>query len=288
MNSDIFYKTIEIDGLEIFYREAGSPEKPAILLLHGFPTSSFMFRNLIAELKDKYHLIAPDYPGFGHSSFPQMSEFDYSFENFSHVIEKFVADIGLKKFSLYVQDYGAPVGFRVVTRRPELLECLIVQNANAYETGIGKLFDPIIAVWTDKNPQKVQQVMDLFELPITRFQYIDGANDASKISPDTWRFDQFLMDRPHNKEMQFKLQDDYQNNPPQYPTWHKMFREKQPPTLIVWGEHDQFFTKEGALAYGEDLHNIEYSFYPSGHFALEEYAAEIGAKIDDFLTRNLK
>ena len=287
MSNRIFYKTVKVDNIDIFYREAGSPDKPAILLLHGFPTSSFMFRNLISELQDKYYLVAPDYPGFGYSSFLSMNEFEYSFENLSRIVEKFLEAIGLNRFSLYIQDYGAPVGLRIVTRRPELLECLIVQNANAYEKGIGPIFDPIIDVWTDRSAEKVQKVMDLFELSVTRFQYIDGASNASLISPDTWQLDQCLMDRPGNKEVQFQLQYDYRNNPPQYPSWHKMFREKQPPTLIVWGENDQFFTKEGAMEYGKDLQNIEYNFYPSGHFALEEFYVEIAAKIDDFLIRNI-
>lgn len=288
MNNLVAYKTVGVDGLEIFYREAGSPDKPTILLLHGFPTSSFMFRNLINELKDRFHLVAPDYPGFGYSSFLAASEFEYSFENLSRVIEKFINVIGLKRFSLYIQDYGAPVGLRIVTRRPELLECLIVQNANAYEKGIGKLFDPIIAAWTDTSAEARQKVYDLFELRVTRFQYTDGASDLTRISPDTWTLDQALMERPGNKDVQFQLQYDYQNNPPQYPAWQRMFREHQPPTLIVWGERDQFFTKEGALEYAKDLPNIEYSFYPSGHFALEEFNVEIAAKIDGFLTSHLK
>lgn len=288
MRNRTFYRTVKVDDLDIFYREAGSPDKPAILLLHGFPTSSFMFRNLINELKGKYYLVAPDYPGFGYSSFPPMTEFEYSFENISQVIEKFLDAIGLNQFSLYIQDYGAPVGLRIVSRRPELLQCLIVQNANAYEKGIGPIFDPIIDVWTDQSAEKIQKVMDLFELPTTRFQYTDGASNASRISPDTWHLDQCLMDRPGNKDVQFQLQYDYRNNPPQYPRWHQMFRETQPPTLIVWGENDQFFTKDGALAYGQDLENIEYNFYPSGHFALEEFYAEIAAKMDDFLTRNAR
>lgn len=288
MDNCVVYKTIEVEGLEVFYREAGSPEKPTLLLLHGFPTSSFMFRNLIDELKNMFHLVAPDYPGFGYSSFPKPDEFEYSFENLSQVMEKFVDSIGLKKFSLYVQDYGAPVGLRIVTRRPELLECLVVQNANAYEKGIGPLFDSIIAMWSDQSAEKKQKVMDLFELPVTRFQYVDGASDVSRIAPDTWHLDQALMDRPGNKEVQFRLQYDYRTNLPQYPSWHEMFRDRQPPTLVVWGEQDQFFTKDGALAYGKDLRNIEYNFFPSGHFALEEFHVEIARKISDFLTRNVK
>lgn len=286
--SKVSYKTAKVNGLNIFYREAGPKDAPTILLLHGFPTSSFMFRNLIEDLKGKYHLIAPDYPGFGYSSFPKVDEFDYTFDNLSVVIEKFVGVAGIKKFSLYIQDYGSPVGLRMVTRRPELLECLIVQNANAYPKGIGPVFDPIIAVWTDQSPEKKQKVMDLFELPVTRFQYTDGASDITKISLDTYYLDQQFMDREGNKDEQFQLQYDYRNNPPQYANWHKMFRAKQPPTLVVWGENDQFFTKEGALEYGVDIENIEFNFYPTGHFALEELHGEISQKIDDFLTRNVK
>lgn len=247
-----------------------------------------MFRNLINDLKGKYHLIAPDYPGFGYSSFPKVKDFSYTFENLSSVIEMFIDKVNLKKFSLYIQDYGAPVGLRIVTRRPDMLECLIVQNANAYPKGIGPIFDPIIAVWTDASPEKKQKVMDLFEFPVTKFQYVDGASDTTKISPDTYHLDQQFMDREGNKEVQFQLQYDYRNNPPQYPYWHKMFQQKQPPTIVVWGENDQFFTKEGALEYGKDLKNIEFHFYPTGHFALEEYHFEISQKIDEFLTRNLK
>ena len=282
------YKTVTVDGLDIFYREAGPKNAPVILLLHGFPTSSFMFRNLIEELKDEYRLIAPDYPGFGYSSFPAVNRFDYSFDNLSEVMEKFIDTLGITKFSLYIQDYGAPVGLRIVSRRPELLQCLIVQNANAYENGIGPIFDPIIAVWTDQSPQKKQKVMDLFELPVTKFQYVDGATNPAAISPDTYHLDQHFMDRPGNKDVQFQLQYDYRNNPPQYPKWHKMFQEHQPPTLVVWGENDKFFTKEGALEYQKDLNTIEYHFYPSGHFALEEYYEEIAREIDQFLTVHLK
>lgn len=284
----IYYKTVKVNGLDIFYREAGPKDAPTILLLHGFPTSSFMFRNLINDLKGKYHLVAPDYPGFGYSSFPKVNKYEYTFDNLSTTIEKFIDVLHIKKFSLYIQDYGSPVGLRIVSRRPELLECLIVQNANAYPKGIGPVFDPIIAVWTDQSPEKKQKVMDLFELPITKFQYTDGASDTTKINPDTYYLDQQFMDREGNKEVQFQLQYDYRNNPPQYPTWHKMFREKQPPTLIVWGENDQFFTKEGALEYGVDLKDIEFNFYPTGHFALEEFHTEISQKIDSFLTRKIK
>ena len=288
-SSSVKYQTIQIDDLNIFYRESGPKDAPNILLLHGFPTSSFMFRNLVENLKDRYHLIAPDYPGFGYSSFPALEEFDYTFDHLSEVIEKFIDAVGLNKFSLYIQDYGSPIGLRVVTRRPELLECLIVQNANAYPKGIGPIFDPIVAIWTDpNNPEKRQKVMDLFELSVTKFQYTDGASDTLNVSPDTYHLDQFFMDRPGNKEVQYQLQYDYRNNPPLYLQWHEMFRKKQPPTLVVWGENDQFFTKEGALEFENDLNDIEFNFYPSGHFALEEFHEDIAEKIDLFLKSRSK
>ncbi len=281
--SQIHYKTLEVEGINIFYRDAGPLDGPTILLLHGFPTSSHMYRNLIHNLKGKYRLIAPDYPGFGFSDFPDLQSFEYSFEHLSQVMESFIKLLELKSFSLYVQDYGAPIGFRIIHRHPEWLDCLIIQNANAYEKGIGPIFDPILSVWSDPSPANKKRVTDLFEFPTTRFQYEDGASDPSRIAPETYHLDQLLMDRPGNKEIQFLLQYDYRNNPPQYPLWHAMFRSVQPPTLVVWGENDQFFTKEGALAYSEDLKKIEFNFYPAGHFALEEYHEDIAAKIDTFL-----
>jgi len=283
----VHYHTIEVDGLDIFYREAGPADAPVLLLLHGFPTSSFMYRHLLAGLGDRYRVIAPDYPGFGYSSFPAPADFAYTFDRLSEVLEGFVDALGLSRFSLYVQDYGAPVGLRLVTRRPALLQCLIVQNANAYPVGIGPIFEPIMATWTDPSPAKKQKVMELFELPVTHFQYENGASDRTRISPDTYTLDQSLLDRPGNKEAQFQLQYDYRNNPPQYPAWHKMFRQVQPPTLVVWGENDPFFTKEGALAYAQDLPVIEYHFYPGGHFVLEEFHEDITARIGDFLGRHL-
>lgn len=283
----IHYRTLRVDDIDIFYREAGPTTAPVLLLLHGFPTSSHMFRNLLILLKDRYRLIAPDYPGFGYSSFPAPDTFEYTFDHLSKVMEKFIDQLGLSHFSLYIQDYGAPVGLRIVTRRPELLDCLIVQNANAYPEGIGPLFDPIVALWEEQSEANKQQVMALFELPITRFQYEEGTTDKHRISPDTYHLDQALMDRPGNKQVQLALQYDYRTNPPEYPHWHALFRQHQPPTLVVWGENDPFFTKQGALAYQQDLTNIEYHFYPSGHFVLEEFGEEIAQKIDTFLSTHL-
>lgn len=283
----IHYRTLRVDSIDIFYREAGPVNAPVLLLLHGFPASSHMFRNLFPLLKHRYRLIAPDYPGFGYSSFPPVEEFEYTFEHLSEVMEKFIDGLGLSCFSLYIQDYGAPVGLRIVTRRPELLDCLIVQNANAYPEGIGPLFDPIVALWEDQSAENRQKVLDLFEAPVTRFQYEEGASDKGRITPHTYHLDQLFMDRTGNKQVQLALQYDYRTNPPQCPRWHELFRHKQPPTLVVWGENDPFFTKQGALAYGKDLSNIEYHFYPSGHFLLEEFGQDVAARIDSFLATHL-
>jgi pimeloyl-ACP methyl ester carboxylesterase len=286
-SNPVHYRFVKIDGLSVFYREAGPSDAPVILLMHGFPSSSFMFRNLINDLKDKYHVIAPDYPGFGHSSAPHINEFDYTFENLSFTMEKFVDAIGIKKFSMYIQDYGAPVGLRLVTRRPELLQCLIVQNGNAYEDGLSESWAPLKAIWTDPDDhEKKQKVMDFMLLEGTRYQYLEGVGDSSVISPDTYTFDQALLDRPGSKQAQYQLFYDYRNNVRDYHLFHEMFRKNQPPTLIVWGEQDVFFTRQGAMAYGRDIKNIKFNFYKTGHFALEEYGAEIALKIDTFLQEN--
>lgn len=283
----VYYRTVKVGDLDIFYREAGSADAPVLLLLHGFPSSSFMYRNLINELKDNYHILAPDYPGFGFSSFPDNRSFEYTFENISKEIESFVDQLGLTRFSMYIQDYGSPVGFRLATRRPELLECLIVQNGNAYEIGLGEPWNAIKAFWRNpENPVNQQTIRDFFQLPVTRFQYEAGVSDNARISPESYHLDQFLLNRPGNKEVQYKLMYDYRSNVQAYPQWQQMLRKRQPPTLIVWGENDPFFTKEGALSYAKDVKNITYHFYPTGHFALEEYYEDIASKIDQFLLKN--
>ena len=287
-NNPVYYKKIKVDGLDIFYREAGPKDAPVILLLHGFPSSSFMFRNLINELKDSYHIIAPDYPGFGYSSIPDISEFEYSFDMLSKTMERFIDKLEIKKLSMYIQDYGAPVGLRLLTRRPELLNCLIVQNGNAYEEGLGEAWAPLKAIWTDPgSPEKKKQVINFMNFEGTKFQYAEGVNDLTTLSPDTYTLDQFLLERKGVKEIQYQLLYDYRNNIKDYPLFHKMFREKQPPVLVVWGENDVFFLKEGALAYSRDIKNIEFNFYKTGHFALEEYYEDIAVKIGLFLQKNL-
>jgi pimeloyl-ACP methyl ester carboxylesterase len=283
----VHYRSISVNGVRIFYREAGPADAPVLLLLHGFPSSSFMFRDLIATLKDRYHIIAPDYPGFGQSDVPGVNHFEYSFDNLSRVMEKFIDQLGITSFSMYIQDYGAPVGLRLVVRRPELLHCLIVQNGNAYEEGFADTWAPLKAIWSDRDdPNKKKAVMDFMQLSGTRFQYLAGVKDSSRISPDTYTYDQFLLERPGVKELQYELLYDYRNNVKDYPVFQRFFRTRQPPTLVVWGEHDVFFTKTGALAFSRDLRKIEFNFYPTGHFALEEYAEEIAKKVDAFLQKH--
>ena len=285
MRHPVLYKTIRLDGLDIFYREAGDTNKKTILLLHGFPGSSFMFRNLIDELKDQFHVIAPDYPGFGFSSFPLPQTFEFSFEEISKVVEHFVDSLRLKKCYIYIQDYGAPVGLRLIHRRPELLEGLIVQNGNAYAEGLGKPWDEIKSFWQNPHkPENQKTIMNFFELPVTRFQYEAGMSNPQRLSPESYYLDQYLLDRPGSKKLQLRLMYDYRNNLNEYPNWQRTLRTIQPRVLVAWGENDPFFTKEGALAYMRDIHDITYRFYPTGHFALEEFHEDIANEIINFIS----
>ncbi|MFB3090678.1 MAG: alpha/beta fold hydrolase [Gammaproteobacteria bacterium] len=305
-NSDISYKTVEIEGLDVFYREAGDPNNPTILLLHGFPTSSHMFRDLIPQLSDEYHLIAPDYPGYGHSSMPSIDEFEYSFDNMANIVDQFIDKVGLKSYSLYLMDYGAPIGFRIATKHPERIEGLIIQNGNAYDEGIDNNFwEPIKAYWKDRDA--VNQGLDndwwknvkkaynnpnmsnddalrfLFTLGATKWQYTKGVRDINAISPDTWDHVQPLLDREGNQEIQLEMFYSYGTNPPLYPEWQAYLREHQPPTLIVWGKNDEIFPAAGAHPYKRDLKVVDFHLLDTGHFALEEDSEVIAAHIRRFL-----
>jgi pimeloyl-ACP methyl ester carboxylesterase len=284
---NIRYKTIVVDGLEIFYREAGLDDAPTILLLHGFPTSSHMFRNLIPALSDKFHLVAPDYPGFGNSSMPKVDEFDYTFDHFAEIIDSFIEKLGLKIYSLYVMDYGAPVGYRIAAKHPERVESLIVQNGNAYEEGLMEFWDPIKAYWKEKSKENADVLKNnLLTIEATKWQYTNGVRDPETIAPENWFHDQYLMDRPGNKDIQLQMFYDYGSNPPLYPEWQAYFREYQPPTLIVWGKNDYIFPAEGAHPYRRDLKNVEFHLLDTGHFALEEDGDFIAGRIRDFLEKN--
>jgi pimeloyl-ACP methyl ester carboxylesterase len=287
--SNVEYKTLTIEGQEIFYREAGSPNNPTILLLHGYPTSSFMFRNLITALSGKYHLIAPDYPGFGNSSMPLVTEFEYTFDHLADIVDQFITAKGLTKYSLYVMDYGAPVGYRIATRHPERVQALLVQNGNAYEEGLSPFWDPIRAFWADpQNEEHIKGMKATSQLDFTKWQYLTGVRDAAKISPDTWVHDQSKLDRPGNVDIQLALFYSYSSNPKRYPEWQEFFRKYQPPTLITWGANDEIFPASGAKAYLKDLPSAELHLLDTGHFALEEDGTVITSLIDDFLTRNVK
>jgi pimeloyl-ACP methyl ester carboxylesterase len=282
------YKTIEVEGLEIFYREAGPETAPTIILLHGFPTSSHMFRNLIPALSDKFHVVAPDYPGYGYSSMPKVDEFDYTFDRIAEVIDSFIEKLGLKKYSLYVFDYGAPVGFRIAAKHPERVEALIVQNGNAYDEGLLDFWKPIRAYWKDKTKENADVLKNsLLTIEATKWQYTNGFRNPETIAPDNWVHDQYLMERPGNKDIQLQLFYDYRSNPPLYPQWQAYFREYQPPTLIAWGKNDYIFPGEGAFPYKRDLKNIEFHLLDTGHFALEEDGDLIASLIRDFLKKNL-
>jgi pimeloyl-ACP methyl ester carboxylesterase len=287
VNQATTYKTVKIDGLNIFYREAGDRTKPTILLLHGFPTSSFMFRNLISQLADKYHLVAPDYPGFGQSSMPKVTEFEYTFDNLANVIEKFTEKLNLKTYSLYVQDYGAPVGYRLAVKHPERVHALIVQNGNAYKEGLLDFWIPLKAYWKDKSDENAAKLSEFFKVGATKWQYTHGTRQPENQNPDTWTIDQAGLDRPGNKEIQLALFYDYGKNPILYPIWQAYFRRYQPPTLIVWGKNDYIFPAEGAEPYKRDLKNLEFHLLDTGHFALEEESENIAQFIRAFLERNL-
>jgi pimeloyl-ACP methyl ester carboxylesterase len=275
------YATVR--GLKVFYREAGSKTSPTIVLLHGFPSSSHMFRDLIPQLADKLHVIAPDYIGFGYSDAPDVSNFDYTFDNLAAHVEELLFDIlGLKKFSIYVQDYGAPVGYRIASKHPDAIEGIVVQNGNAYVEGIGAAFDPMKPFWTNRNPETERPVRDLLKKETTIFQYTHGAKDVSRISPDSYTVDQFFLDRPGNDSIQLNLLYNYQSNLALCEGWHKFFRNKRPKTLIVWGKNDPFFTVEGAQAYLRDIPKAELHLLDTGHFALEESCEFIAQQIVRF------
>lgn len=282
------YKTEKVAGLDIFYREAGPKDAPTLLLLHGFPTSSHMFRDLIPQLSDRYHIIAPDYPGYGHSSAPTASEFEYTFDHLAEVMDRFVQQIGLQKYSLYLMDYGAPIGFRLATAHPERVQTLVIQNGNAYDEGIDNEFwAPIKKYWADRSKENGDALRAFLSLEGTKWQYIHGVRDVNAISPDTWAHVQPLLDRPGNQEIQLALFYSYGSNPPLYPEWQAYLRKYQPPTLIVWGKNDEIFPAAGAFPYQRDLNDVELHLLDTGHFALEEDGEAIAATMRSFLQRHL-
>ena len=280
----VLYKAAKIDGLKIFYREAGPKQGPSVVLLHGFPSSSHMFRELMPLLADKYHVIAPDYPGYGYSDAPPADEFSYTFDHLAEVIDHFLDQQKITRYSIYIQDYGSPVGFRLATRHPERIQAIITQNGNAYDEGLAPFWaEYLYPYWKERNPETEAKVRELLTLETTKFQYQQGYRDAAHISPDTWTFDQAGLDRPCNDRIQLDLFYDYRVNPPLYPKWHQYLRDKQPPVLAVWGKNDPIFSAPGAEAFLRDDPKTELHLLDTGHFALEEDAPEIGRLIHAFL-----
>ena len=306
----VYHRTKQIDGLDIFYREAGDPSRPTVLLLHGFPTSSHMFRNLMPALADEFHLVAPDFPGFGNSSMPAVDKFDYTFDRLSQIVDRLVTELGVQQYSLYLMDYGAPVGFRIATAHPERVQALTIQNGNAYDEGIDNDFwEPIKAYWQDRGavdrgldnnfwknvkaayeqPNMVNEdaLRFLVTLGATQWQYTNGVRNKEGISPDNWHVTQRLLDRPANEAIQLQLFYDYGSNPPHYPGWQEYLRTHQPPTLIAWGEKDEIFPADGAHPYKRDLENLEFHLFDTGHFALEEDGEAIGQLMRQFLQKHV-
>jgi pimeloyl-ACP methyl ester carboxylesterase len=277
-----FHRTMVVDGLTIFYREAGDPARPTILLLHGFPSSSHMFRDLIPLLADRFHLVAPDYPGFGQSDAPDPERFPYTFDRMTDVVGGFADALGLDRYAIYVQDYGAPVGFRLATRSPGRIQAIISQNGNAYEAGLTPFWQPLRTYWDDPSPPNEEPLRAFFTPETTRFQYSEGYRQPERISPDAWRMDQLFLDRPGNQEIQLALFYDYRTNLARYPEWHAYFREHQPPALVVWGQNDPIFGPDGARAFGRDLPAAEIHLLDTGHFALEDHASTIAGLMRTF------
>ena len=276
-----------INGVGIAYVEAGPKDGPVVVLLQGFPTSSHQFRRLIPLLADRYHVIAPDYPGFGESDAPDHQTFEYSFANYAALMDGLLQQFGASRYALYLFDYGAPVGYRLALKHPERVSAMIVQNGNAYEEGLGKFWDPIKVDWAKRTPESRAALAFLVAPETTKFQYQDGMQDVTRIDPANWRHDQPLLDRPGNMEIQLDLFRDYGTNVRLYPQFQAFFRKYQPPTLIVWGKNDKIFPVSGAEPYRRDLPKAEYHLLDTGHFALEDQFHVMAPMIRDFLDRNV-
>ncbi|HEX8314919.1 MAG TPA: alpha/beta hydrolase [Flavisolibacter sp.] len=288
MKNKTHYHTATIKGMEVFYREAGPADAPTLLLLHGYPTSSHMYRNLMNHLSDRYHLIAPDYPGYGRSEQPPMADFDYSFANYAAIVEELLTHLKVETYSLYLMDYGAPVGWTLASKYPERVESIIVQNGCCYEEGLETFWDPIKALWKDRNDQEAIKTLRTFHnVEGLKWQYTHSVPDPGVVSPDNWEIDLRHLLRPENDDIQIALFYDYRNNVTQYPKWQAYLRANNPEMLIVYGKNDFIFPVSGAEAFKKDVKNLEYHLYDTGHFALESFGDEISATIKDFLDRKV-
>jgi len=283
----IRYRTASVGDHEIFYREAGKAEHPSLLLLHGFPSSSHMFRNLIPLLADRFHVIAPDLPGFGFTAIKAGSSFKYSFDNLAKAIEQFTDKIGLNRYAIYVFDYGAPVGFRLATSRPDRVTAIISQNGNAYEEGLSQGWNPIQAYWREPTEANRAALRAFLTPETTKWQYVEGVSNQELVAPESYALDSALLARPGNDEIQLDLFLDYASNVAMYPKFHQYFAKHRPPFLATWGNKDPFFLPAGAEAFRRDLPNADIRFFDTGHFALETHAAEIASAIGDFWEKNV-
>jgi len=278
-------KRVDVDGFEVFYREAGSADAPVILLLHGYPSSSHMFRDLIPKLADKYRLVAPDLPGFGQSGMPSRDKFSYTFDNFAKVIGRFTEVVGLKKFAVYIFDYGAPTGLRIAMANPERITAIISQNGNAYTEGLSDGWNPIQKYWQSPTPENREGIRSLLAPETTKWQYTHGVSDVSKVSPDGYSLDNYYLSRPGADDIQLDIFLNYATNVELYPKFQEYFRKHQPPLLAVWGKNDPFFLPPGAEAYKRDIKNADIRFFDTGHFALETHCDEIAGAIREFLPK---
>ncbi|WP_437373826.1 alpha/beta fold hydrolase [Maribacter litoralis] len=282
------YKTISINGVNVAYREAGDSKNPTLVLLHGFPSSSHQYRKVLNQLSDEFHLIAPDYPGFGNSDFPSANDYEYTFDNISETINSFLELKGINRYALMIQDYGAPIGFRIATAHPERVTAIINQNGNAYEEGLGEAWKGIRAFWADRNEKTENALLPAFSLEGLEWQYTHGTRNPEKVNPDTWHLDYLRLSRPNAHNVNIDLFYDYQNNLKLYPKWQQYLRDNQPPLLIVWGKNDEFFPESGAEAFKRDVKEIDYNIYDTGHFALEEDGDAIITKMREFMKKTLK
>jgi pimeloyl-ACP methyl ester carboxylesterase len=284
----IAYRTIDVDGFNIFTREAGAPGAPNLLLLHGFPSASHMFRDLIPLLADRFHIVAPDLPGFGQSAMPARDSFAYTFDHLAEIIDRFTEVIGLKRFALYVFDYGAPTGFRIAAKHPERISAIISQNGNAYVEGLSEGWNPIRAYWQDPSPANRDALRAFLKPETTIWQYTHGVPDTTRVSPDGHSLDNHYLARPGAHDVQLDLFGDYKSNVELYPVFQQYFRTAKPPLLAVWGKNDPFFLPPGAEAFRRDIPDATVQFFDTGHFALETHAVEIAAAIRDFAQRRIE
>ncbi|WP_165748400.1 alpha/beta fold hydrolase [Cellulophaga sp. Z1A5H] len=277
------YKSIKIDGISIAYREAGNPENQTIVLLHGFPASSHQYRKVFAQLSGAYHLIAPDYPGFGNSDFPDAKDYTYTFDTIATTIDTFLEQKGINSYALMIQDYGAPIGFRIATAHPERVTAIINQNGNAYEEGLGAAWADTRALWENRTKETEAALLPAFSLEGLKWQYTHGVRNIETVNPDNWNLDYSRLSRPNAHKINLDLFYDYQNNVKLYPKWQQYLRDHQPPLLIVWGKNDAYFPESGAEAFKKDVKDIDYNIYDTGHFALEEEGDAIIKKISAFM-----